>query len=161
MTDLSPTERVQSLRVLMTMLLITAAILGGLVFWLLGGIDAPLQPVLVGVFVGATVVASVVMDRHWLRLPAIELDEPDPNNKAHEIFLAHSIQKFAVIEAPLILAIGLGFVVESGWPVITTALAVIAALAVVVWPSPRNVTRAATKLESHGVRTGLVEDFAR
>lgn len=161
MTVPSPAERAQSLRVLIICFIAAAGIIGVVIFWTLGGVDAPHQPAVIAVFLVATVVVAAIMDRHWLRLPALRTEEADPNAKAHEILVAHTIFKFAFIEAVLMIAVAVGFVVESGWPVITTALAVIASLAVVVWPSPRNVTRVATKLESEGVRTSLVQDFVR
>jgi hypothetical protein len=157
MSENSGLQRARSLRLMTLIMIGLAASIAAMVFiFAPPGESSPAVAVGLAAFV---LVLTLVVDRLNVGLTPVGLDDADPGTTAHTAFTQTTVLKFTIIEFPLVAGVVLTFLLEDRWLVVGAGIAVVACIAFAVYPSRRNVAKAATVLESNGARTRLVEDF--
>lgn len=143
-------------------IVLTAAFLAAL-FWMLGGTDAdrPHWAVWVGLL-AAVAVGGFLADRVWLSAAPLDpATDPEENRSAAVgVYAAQTVRKLILCEAPLLLAVLVAFVTDSGgWPIAIAGLPGLIVMAFEVWPSLRNVSMTATMLDANGAESDLIDSF--
>ncbi|HWV26777.1 MAG TPA: hypothetical protein VNZ66_06090 [Aeromicrobium sp.] len=73
-------------------------------------------------------------------------------------FQSSMLLRFALTEVPMLVGLAVSFVLDQGlWPLLTAVAVGLPVMWFETWPSRRNVTKYAARLEAGGVRSGLPE----
>lgn len=146
-------QRLQAVRIL------SGALIGGLVIFAvvavvaLGTGEYP-SPVEAAALFGINVVAEVVGYRTEAVRP--DADPESALTTGLEALQQTTILRFAITEAPAILALVWAFSTGSAWPYLIGAFWSLLCMAWHVWPSRRVATRLERSLDREGGRSGLV-----
>jgi hypothetical protein len=134
-----------------------------LLFFMLGGDDAPFPPVwmtvLLLVLVGA---GAFLAERVWLSAAPMppDVDPVDARRDAVGVFAGQTVRKLTFCEAPLLIAVVVAFVTDhGGWPLVIAGFPGLLVLTWELWPSLRNISLTAAMLDSQGADSQLVESF--
>ncbi|MCD9198424.1 hypothetical protein [Aeromicrobium wangtongii] len=143
--------------------IVLTAVFFVLLFFMLGGDDAPFPPVWLTVLLVVLVGAGAVMaERVWLSsspLPA-DADPDEARRDAVGVFAAQTVRKLTYCEAPLLIAVLVAFVTDhGGWPLVIAGFPGLLVLTWELWPSLRNTSLTAAMLDSKGADSQLVESF--
>ncbi len=158
-TSQGSTAAAQSIRVL-ALAVLGAPVLMAIVVWFAvvpASEDLP-------VWVVAAEIAVVVTG--WLTAQTVgfrtePLTSSDGPDVALERFRTGMMLRFAVTEAPIILAMALTFMLPYGaWPFLAALVLGLPLMVHQVWPSRRVVTKVASQLESGGTQSGLLDTFS-
>ena len=146
-------QRLQAVRIL------SGALIGGLVIFAvvavvaLGTGEYP-SPVEAAALFGINVLAFVVGYRTEAVRP--DADPESALTTGLEALQQTTILRFAITEAPAILALAWAFSTGSAWPYLIGAFWSLLCMAWHVWPSRRVATRLERSLDREGGRSGLV-----
>ena len=150
-------QRLQAVRIL------SGALIGGLVIFAVVAVVALgtgeyTSPVEAAALFGINVLAFVVAEVVGYRTEAVRPDA-DPESALRtglEALQQTTILRFAITEAPAILALVWAFSTGSAWPYLIGAFWSLLCMAWHVWPSRRVATRLERSLDREGGRSGLV-----
>lgn len=141
---------------------VTGAFLAAL-YWLLGGTEPDYPPTWLAIaLVVPLVVGGVFAERVWLSAKPLSPDADDSRVRAEALdaFTSQTLRKMLIVEAAMLPAVVVGFAGSYGaWPIVIAGFPGILLLAWEIWPTLRNVSRAAVMLESGGTKSGLVDGF--
>ncbi|GAA3530170.1 hypothetical protein GCM10022234_29220 [Aeromicrobium panaciterrae] len=132
-------------------------------FWICGGRDADYPPTWLAIaLVLPLFLAAFFAERVWLSGKPLspDADAFQVQADALDAFTSQTLRKMLYVEAAMLPAVIVAFVGSYGaWPIVIVGFPGILLLAWEIWPTLRNVARAAVMLESKGTTSGLVDGF--
>ncbi|GAA1731716.1 hypothetical protein [Aeromicrobium alkaliterrae] len=143
-------------------IVLTAGFLAVL-FVMLGGTDAerPHWAVWVGLL-AAVALGGILADRVWLSAEPLDpaADAEENRTAAVGVFAAQTVRKLLLCEAPMLIAVVVAFVTDSGgWPIAIAGLPGLIVMSFEIWPSLRNVSMTETMLNAEGAESDLIDSF--
>lgn len=143
--------------------IVMTAVFMVLLYFALGGLDAPFLPWWMIVLLLAVVaVSGFFAERVWLQAEPLDPDDsPDSlRDQALGAYAAQTVRKLWICNASIGIAIVVAFVTDHGaWPLVVGGIPGLLLLTWEIWPSLRNLSMSEVILEDEGARSGLVESF--
>lgn len=149
-------QRLQSQRILAGALLGSLVIFGVVAVIVLGIEDYP-SPLLAGGLFLLNLLVFAATEAIGYRTPAIApgTDKPEAVRQGLDAMQQTMTLRFALTEAPALLALAGAFVTESAWTYLVGGFWALLAMAWHVWPSRRVATKLERSLDREGGRSGL------
>jgi hypothetical protein len=153
----------KELRSFSTLQVVITTVFVVVLYFVLGGTDAPrpswwaMLALLVPV-----VVAAVLAERVWTGTPTLDpaTDGDEQNRRATAVYAAHTVRRLAICQSAIIVAILVTFVAPWGaWPLVITAVPGIVLLAWETTPTLRSLSLTEALLDADGADSRLVESF--
>lgn len=143
-------------------IVVTGALLV-LLFFTVGGTDAPFPPTWMTVALLALVgIGAFLAERVWLSAAPLapSADPAQTQREAVGIFASQTVRKLIYAETPMLVGALLAITAPyAAWPIVITGFPGMLVLTWEVYPSPRNTSLTAAMLDSQGAESQLVESF--